>query len=129
MPLPVREKIAPTYHTHIVKADQRKTYEAAKAALKPMDFQFQRGGPAQGKLSAISGITKSEDMRGSRQLTVDVKLSPVPEGTEVAALFSEVTEDDFNRHPGMGITSPTRQSGIYEAYFQHIDEALAASAK
>ena len=125
----MRERFAPTYHTRIVNADQRKTYDAAKAALKAMDFRFERGGPAQGKLSGIGSLAVSNDMRGSRQLSVDVKLTPVSGGTEVAALFSEITEDDFSKHPGMGITSPVRQTGIYDVYFQHIESALAAPAK
>lgn len=129
MPAPLREKFAPTYHTQVVQADQRKTYEATKAALKVMNFRFQRGGPAQGKISAIGSLTTSQDFRGSRQLSLDVKLTQTNEGTEVAALFSEIREDDFSKRPGMGTSMPVRESGIYEAFFQHIQEALAASAK
>ncbi len=129
MPSSVRERFSPTYQTRIVNADQRTTYEAAKAALKRMDFRFERGGPAQGKLSAIGGLTVSGDMRGARQLSLEVKLTAASGGTEVAALFSEITEDDFSKHPGMGITSPVRQTGIYDVFFQHVESALAAPAK
>ena len=126
----VREKFSPTYHTHVVSADHRKAYDAAKTALKDMDFRFVSGGPAQGKLSAINGLVSSNDVRSARQLTLDVKLTDVPEGTEVSALFSEVTEDNFDKHPGMGGTSmPVRGTGIYDTYFQHIEAVLAAPAK
>lgn len=128
MPAPVREKFSPTYHTHVVKADPRAAYDAAKAALKPMDFRFERGGPAQGKLSAIGNIGVSNDRR-ARQLSLDVKITPIADGAEIAALFSETTEDDFNKHPGMGTTMPIREDGIYEVYFQHVDRAVAAAAK
>ena len=129
MPAPLREKFSPTYHTQVVQADQRRTYEAVKAALKPMDFRFEKGGPAQGKLSAINGLSRSDDLRSSRQLTLDVKLTQVTDGTEIAALFSEVREDDFNKNPGMGTSMPVRETGIYDAFFQHVRDALAAPAK
>lgn len=129
LPTSVKEKFTgPTYHTHVVHAAQRQTYDAAKAALKPMDFRFLKGGPAQGVLSAVNRVVGENDMRGSYQLSLDVKLSPVADGTEVAALFSHITEEDFNRRPGMGVTSPIREDGIYENYFQHIEAALAAAA-
>jgi len=129
MPGRVREKFAPTYHTHVVSADQRKTYEAAKAALKQMDFRFVNGGPAQGKLSAINGLVSSNDLRSARQLTLDVKLTAVTEGTEVSALFSEVREDSFNTGPGLGTSLPVRETGIYDVFFQNIEAALAPHAK
>ncbi len=129
MPSHIREKFSPTYHTHVVDADPRKAYDAAKAALKTMDFRFLSGGPAQGKISAISGLVSSTDMRGARQLTLDVKLTTVPEGTEVSALFSEVTEETFGQHPGMGTSIPMRATGIYDTYFQLIESTLAALPK
>lgn len=129
MPSNVREKFSPTYHTHLVSADHRKAYDAAKAALKGMDFRFLSGGPSQGKLSAINGLVASNDLRSARQLMLDVKLTTVPEGTEIAALFSEVVEDNFDKHPGMGTSMPVRESGIYDVYFQNVEAALAAPAK
>lgn len=128
LPSHVREKFSPTYHTHLVNADQRKTYEAAKAALKAMDFRFVSGGPAQGKISALNAVVPSSNMQGARQLSLDVKLTTVPEGTEVAALFSEVTENGFGRQD-MGTSLPLRETGIYDVFFQRVEAALAAPAK
>ena len=131
MPMPgaMRERISgPTYRPHVVNADQRTTYLAAKKALEKISFSFVRGGPAQGKLTGLSRLATSDDMRGSRQVQVDVKLSPVPGGTEVAVLFSEIIEDDFNRHAGMGTTSPMRDTALYEVYQRYLAEALAAPA-
>lgn len=129
MPAPLREKFTPTYHTTVVPADQRKTYEAARAALKAMDFRFERGGPAQGRITAIGGVSTTNDLRSARQLSVEVRLTQVQEGTEVAALFSNIQEDDFDKHPGMGTSMPVRESGIYDAFFQHIHDALKTPAK
>jgi hypothetical protein len=129
-PAPIKERFSgPTYRTRVVKGDQRKVYEAAKAALKQMSFRYVSGGPAQGKLHAISGLSTSSDMRGSRQVELDVKLSPAPDGTEVALLFSEITEDDFSKRPGMGTSSPMRDSALYEVYFRHIEQALEKPAR
>lgn len=129
MPGPLREKFSPSYHTHVVQADQRKTYDAARAALKAMDFKVERGGPAQGKISGVNTVSSSQDLRSARQMSVDIKLTKQPDGTEVAALFSEIQEDDFNKHPGMGTSNPVRESGVYEVFFQHLDRALATPAK
>lgn len=126
-PAPLREKFSPTYHTHVVSVDQRKAFDAAKAALKGMDFRLVSGGPAQGKLSAVNGLSTSSDLRSSRQLSLEVKLTKVAEGTEIAALFSEVVEDDFSKRPGLGTSSPLRDTGIYDVYFQQIEAALAAA--
>lgn len=131
LPLPgaVRERFAPTYRTRVVQADKRQTYDAAKLALKEIGFRFVNGGPAQGKLSGLNNVSLSSDGRGSRQLSIDVKLTPVPDGTEVAVLFSDVIEDDFGNRPGMGTTTPVRESALYEAYFRDVEQALAHASK
>ncbi|HEU5078360.1 MAG TPA: hypothetical protein VFT72_04070 [Opitutaceae bacterium] len=126
----VRAKFsAPQYHTYVIHADQRKTYEAAKAALKPMDFRFLNGGPNQGKISAINGISSDNNMRSAHQVSLDVRLSPVADGTEVAALFSHITEDDSVQRLGTATIDPIREDGIYDNYFAHIEQALAAQPK
>jgi hypothetical protein len=130
MPTGIREKFTgPTYKTRIIHADQRKTYDAAKAALKQIGFRFLSGGPNQGKLSGIGDVSMSTDMRGSRQVSLDVKLSTVAEGTEVALLFSEIIEDDFNKRAGLGTTTPLRDTPLYQVYFRHIEEGVATAGE
>jgi hypothetical protein len=125
MPSSMRERFTgPTYRTRVVEADQRKTYEAAKLALREIDFKFVRGGPAQGKLHAISSVSSSSDLRGARQLELDVKLGYAPGGTEVGLLFSEITEDDSTTRGGMGTSAPMRDSALYEVFFRAIEQAL-----
>lgn len=126
----VREKFSgPQYHTYVIHADQRRTYDAAKAALRPMDFRFLNGGPNQGKISAINGISSDNNMRSAYQVSLDVRLNPVVDGTEVAALFSHISEDDSVKRLGTATIDPIRENGIYDNYFAHIEEALAAQAK
>lgn len=126
MPSSVRERFTgPTYRTRVVETDQRKAYEAAKLALKEIDFRFVNGGAAQGKLRAISGVSSSSDLRGSRQMELDVKLAYAPGGTEVAVLFSEITEENSSSRSGMGTSAPLRDSALYEVYYRAIQKALA----
>ena len=129
----VRDKVhdrftEPVYRAKVVKVDQRKAYEVARAALTKINFTFERGGPAQGKIEAIGPLHASATAPGTaRQIYLDVKLSPALEGgTKIEILFSEMVEDDFNKRPGQGALNPLRDSSLYEVYFRYIDEALAA---
>ena len=125
----VRERFsAPQYQPKIVNVDQRKAYEAARAALLKMHFKFERGGPAQGVLHATGPIDASVSGPGTaRQLLFDAKLSSAIEGgTKIEVLFSEMIEDNFNKRPGQGALTPLRSSPMYEVFFTYVDEALMA---
>lgn len=129
----VRSKVhdrftAPVYQPKVINVDQHKAYEVARAALTKMNFTFERGGPAQGKIEALGPLHASATAPGTaRQVYLDVKLSPAIEGgTKIEVLFSEMVEDDFNKRPGQGALNPLRDSPLYEVYFRYIDEALAA---
>ena len=118
----------PEYQSKVVNVDQHKAYDAARAALLKMDFTFEPGGgPAQGKIFALGPMNTSVGGPGTaRQLYFEAKLSPALEGgTKIEVLFSELVEDDFNKRPGQGQLTPLRDTPIYEAYFQHIDQVLA----
>ena len=110
----------------MVDADQRKTYEAARAALKQIHFNFVRGGAAQGKLEALSALQPGEGPRAARQVSLSVKLSLGPNGgTEIAALFSEIREDEFSKREGMGTSTPMDDTPLYEVFFRYVDQQLA----
>jgi hypothetical protein len=129
MPQNVREKFTgATYQKRVVSADQRKTYEAAKAALPKIGFQFIRGGPAQGHLEALNRISSGGPVTGPRQMSLDLKLTPVPEGTEIALLFNEIREDDFTKRPGAGSSTPMRDTLLYDSFFRHIEDGLGLTA-
>lgn len=130
LPSVFRERISPTYRTHVVKAEQKPAYEAARAALRKMNFKFSSGGPAQGKLEAISALQPGEGPRAARQVSLSVKLAPSSlGGTEVSALFSEIREDEFSKREGMGTSTPMQDTPLYEVFFRHLDEALAQPAE
>lgn len=131
MPARVRERIdGPTYRTEVVKADGRKTYEVARGVVEELGFTFQRGGPAQGRIEAISKVAIGESLSSARQLKLDMKLSPAAEGgTEVAALITEIIQDDYDRQRGLGTSTPLRDTPLYEVLFRKIRESLEGPAK
>ena len=125
----VQERFAaPVYQSKVVNVDQRKAFEVARAALAKMNFTFERGGPAQGKIAAIGPMHPSPSAPGTaRQISADVKLSGGPEsGTVIEILFSEMVEDDFNKRPGQGELTPLRDAPIYEVFFSYVDGELSA---
>lgn len=125
----VREKFTgPSFQTRVMKADQRRTYEAARAALPKIGFTFTRGGPNQGRIEALNRIAGGGPVAGVSQMSLELKLTPVPEGTEVALLFSEIREDAFTHRPGAATSTPNRDTLLYESYFQHIEAGLQATA-
>ena len=130
LPTAFRERISPTYRTHVVTVEQKPAYEAARVALRKMNFKITSGGAAQGKLEAISVLQPGDGARSARQISLSVKLAPAPtKGTEVSALFSEIREDEFSKREGMGTSTPMQDTPLYEVFFRHLDEALTATAE
>ena len=126
MPSIFRERFSPTYHTHVVAAEQKATYEAAREAVRQLGYSFVRGGAAQGELEALSTLQPGSGAGSARQVSVKVKLAPATSGgTEVSVLFSEIREDDFSKREGMGTTTAMSESGLYAVFFSKLDAALA----
>lgn len=128
----VRERFAaPQYEAKVVAVDQHKAYDLARAALKKMNYTFERGGPAQGVIHAFGPLDAS--VAGgpgtARQILFDAKISPATEGgIKIEVLFSRMVEDDFNKRPGQGQITPLRvaDTSLYEVFFAYVDEALKA---
>jgi hypothetical protein len=124
----VSEKIdGPTYRTKVVMADARAAYEAAEQAVEKLGFHVTGGGPAQGRLEALNGLSANDSLQGARQMALKVKLSPVATGgTEVALLLTEQVQDDFNKGAGGVIETPLRESALYAVFFRLVEQVLAA---
>lgn len=119
----------PEYKVKVVTVDQHKAYDAARAALKKMNFTFERGGPAQGIIHAFGPLDASQAGAPgtARQVLFDAKISTAIEGgTKIEILFSRMVEDDFNKRPGQGTMLPLREDSRYEIFFGYVDEALKA---
>lgn len=117
------EREAP--RSRVFQADQKATYEAARAAADEMGFRFVRGGPAEGKLEALSGISSGDDAGSSRQVSMKVHMDLAPEaGTEVTVSFAEIIEEASATQPGTATETPLRDTPLYEVFFRNIQKAL-----
>lgn len=109
-------------------ADQRATYAAALSAAKQMGFRVTRGGPAQGKLEAISGLVTSDSLNSSRQIALKLALSSGSNGgTEMSLWLDEIIEADSARRLGQGTSTPLRDTPLYEVFFRTVQQALDAA--
>jgi len=116
--------------SRVFQADQRATYEAVKAATDEMGYKFEHGGPAEGRLEAMSPINRGDDPGSARQISMKVTLSPAAEsGTEVEVSLVEVIEEDTANQPGMATETPLRDTPLYEVFFRNVQTALTAAAK
>lgn len=125
----VREKLSAREQprTHIYKAPQRATYDAARIAVERVGFRFIRGGAAQGELEAVSGLSSSDTLRGSRQVTLKLRLNATLEGgTEASLLLSEIIESDSSGRAGQGTSTTLRDTPLYEVFFRNVQQALDA---
>jgi len=112
-------------------APQRATYEAALQAAKELDYTFQNGGPAEGRLEELSPIESSGpgSYGGSRQLSLKARMEPTPDGgTEVTVAFTEILEPDATK-AGQATETPLRDTPLYEVFFRSIQQHLSGTPK
>lgn len=116
----------PTYRLQAFAAEPRAVFDAARSAAERFGFRITRAGAAQGVLGGVSGLASDDSLRGSRQLTFKARLATTADGsTEVAVLFTEVIEDDFEKRTGRATGTPLRDSPLYEAFFDAVSRTLA----
>jgi len=116
--------------TRVYQADQRATYEAARAAALAMDYRITGGGPAEGRLNALSEITQGETIGGSRQVSMKVRMEPSGEaGTSVEVSLTEIIEADSASQGGMATETPLRDTPLYEVFFRNIQNNLTGKPK
>ena len=126
----VREKLATREEprTHTYTADSRATYEAVRVAAEQMGYRFLRGGPAQGELDAVNGLVTDDALRGTRQISMKVRLHATLDGsTEVSVTLNEIIEADSRDRAGQGTSAPLRDTPQYDAFFRHVQQALDAA--
>lgn len=115
----VREKISgPVYQRQTVPGEVSAVFESARATAAQMGFRITRAGAAQGVIEGVSAITPDDRLRGSRQRTIKVRLAAALEGgVEVAVLFTEIVEDDFNEGAGRATEVSLRDHPLYAVFF------------
>jgi hypothetical protein len=133
LPDDVRSALGPREapKTRVFQADQKATYEAARKAVDEMDFHFEHGGPAEGRIEAHSAITGSDDSATSaRQISMKVTMEPGPDGgTSVEVSLTEILATDPTNQEGMATQTPLRDTPLYDVFFKDIQTYLQASSK
>jgi hypothetical protein len=114
----VSEKFTgPTYVRRVYAAESRLVFDQARVTVERLGFRITKAGPAQGVLEGFSGLSSDDHLRGTRQLAVKIRLNPtVDGGTEVAVLFTEIIEADFDKGAGQGTETSLRDHPLYESF-------------
>jgi hypothetical protein len=119
------EREAP--RSKVFPSDQKAVFAAAKAAVDQMGYRFLRGGPAEGRIDALSGISGGDDTGSSRQISMKVRMDYAADtGTTVTVSFAEIIEADSSNQPGMATETPMRDTPLYEVFFRNLQQALLA---
>ncbi len=132
LPDEVRSALGPREapRTQVFQADKKAAYEAVRAAVDEMSFNFVRGGPATGELEAMSAVASGDEPNSSRQILMKVHLTPAGDaGTEVQVSLIETLEADSSNQPGMATETPLRDTPLYNVFFRDVQNALNAPAK
>lgn len=108
----------------VLQHDQEAVFTAAQAVLEEQGYVLTRTALAQGIIDARSRRLPTEQFGASQQYLLTVRLISVDPGvTAVTALLREQTEGDF----AAGATStPLREHGRYDAFFEALEARLAA---
>ncbi len=107
-------------------AEPKATFAAARAALDQMGYRMTGGGPAEGRLTAISEVSAGDWPGSSHQFTLRAEFHPALEapGTEVSVRMTEVIESDSTNHQGQGTETPLQDTPLVEAFFHGIQKNL-----
>jgi hypothetical protein len=112
-------------------ADPKATFAAARAALDQMGYRFTGGGPAQGRLDAMSEISPGDWPGSSHQFKLQAEFHPALDasGTEVSVRMTEVIESDSANHPGQGTETALMDTPLVEVFFHGIQQNLPVQKK
>ena len=111
--------------TRTFQSDPHSVYDAALVSLAKMEFRVIKGGPAQGKIEAVSGLAKRDNLQGSRQISISIQISALGNESEISAVLKEIIEEDSNDRPGFATQSKLRDTPYYDVFFNGVTEALA----
>ncbi len=116
--------------TRVFQADMRATYDAARTAIAQMNFRFLSGGPAQGKIEAVSPVSTNDSLRSSQQYALSIRISTTLDGgSEVSLVVKEILEADSSSRAGQATSTPIQDTPLYEVFFRSVQEALNAPKK
>jgi hypothetical protein len=131
VPESIRERVpgggAAQPRVQVFQADPKATFAAAKAALDQMGYKFTGGGPAQGRMEAMSEISPGDWPGSSHQFSLHADFRPAPDGpgTQVTVRMTEVIEADSTNHPGQGTENALTDTPLVDVFFHAIQQNLA----
>lgn len=124
----MRERFeAPQPKIREYQAEQPEVFEAARRAMKRIDFTVSRAGAAQGIIRAHSGLRTTEAFGIARQNSLEVKIDSFTPGvTQVAVVVRQQEESEAFR----GATDlAVREHGLYESYFAALEAELGKAGE
>jgi hypothetical protein len=111
-------------------ADPRAVYDAALVSLAQMEFKVTGGGPAQGRITAVSGLRTNVNLQSTRQITLKATITPAGDGGSlVEVVLKEAVEEDTEGRLGYATETPLRDTPYYEVFLNGITQALANPKK
>ena len=115
---------APEPKVQVFEAGREEVFEAARAAMRQLDFQISKAGVAQGILNAHSRLHASDSFGKARQFGMEVRFhSYEPGKTEVAVVLREQEESaSFAGATNLVL----REHALYGSFFSALEEALQA---
>ena len=120
----------PPATSRMFQADLRAVYDAALVSLAHMEFRVIRGGPAQGKIEAVSGLSTNDSLTSTRQISISIRITPAgSDGTEVSADLKEAIEEDSQNRQGFATETKLRDTPYYDVFFNGLAQALNAPQK
>jgi hypothetical protein len=128
LPPRLRERFeAPQPKIREYQAEQKEVFEAARRAMKRIDFTVSRAGAAQGILRAHSGLRTTEAFGIARQNSLEVKIDSYTLGvTQVAVVVRQQEESEGFR----GATDiAVREHGLYESFFGALGAELGKTGE
>ncbi|HWA86803.1 MAG TPA: hypothetical protein VG710_11315 [Opitutus sp.] len=117
------ERFSPEPQVRTYAGEQQAVFEAARAALRQIDFTITRSRAAQGVLEAHSALHAGNSFQGAQQFSMSVKVqaSDEPGKTDVSVLLREQEESSF----GGATEVPVGQHGLYDSFFAALEQALS----
>jgi hypothetical protein len=122
----IREKFTgPVYETRGFAVTPERAFDAARNAVEQMGFRVTRAGQAQGVIAGLGKIASDNELRGSRQRTISVRLTLERDTVQIGVLITEIVEDDFGGGPRQATEVPYRESPLYTVFFRNVEQGLA----
>jgi hypothetical protein len=115
----------PTPKERIIESPQAEVFDAVQQTMTRLNYQVTRAAQAQGIVNGQSRLLPTERFGSSDQYVLEVRLRELDgQATSLSAILYEQSEGQFQA----GATStPVREHGRYEMFFDVLEQVLAES--